>query len=146
MLPLDIRTILFSFIMIDIVGTLLMLLLWIQNRKRISGTLLWVLTFGFQTAAMIMIFARGSIPDWISFSISNTLIMASVLLALVGLERFVGVIGSHILNYILLVLFTIVQIWFTYYQPSLAARTLNEGVTMLIITMQCAWLLLVKVK
>jgi PAS domain-containing protein len=132
--------------MIDIVGTLLMLLLWMQNRKRISGTFFWVLTFGFQTAAMIMIFTRGSIPDWISFSLSNTLIMAGVLLALLGLERFVGVIRSQMHNYILLVLFTLVHLWFTYYQPSLAVRTLNEGVTMLIITLQCAWLLLVKVK
>lgn len=123
-----------------------MLLLWIQNRKRISGTYFWVLTFGFQTAAIIMIFARGSIPDWISFSFSNTLIMAGVLLALLGLERFVGVNGRHWHNYILLVLFTLIQLWFTYYQPSLAVRTLNEGVTMLIITLQCAWLLLVKVK
>lgn len=146
MIPLDIHTIVFSIIIIDIVGTLLMLLLWIQNRKRISGTFFWVLTFSFQTAAIIMIYTRGSIPDWISFTLSNTLIMAGVLLALLGLERFVGVIGSHMHNYILLVLFTLVQIWFTYYQPSLAVRTLNEGVTMLIICLQCVWLLLVKVK
>jgi PAS domain-containing protein len=145
MLPLDIPTILFSFIIIDIVGTLLMLLLWVQNRKRISGTFFWVLTFGFQTSAMVMIFTRGVIPDWISFSLSNTLIMAGVLLALLGLERFAGVIRNHMYNYILLVLFTLVQLWFTYYQPNLAVRTLNEGVTMLIISLQCVWLLLVKV-
>ena len=144
MFPLDIRTILFSFVIIDFAGTLLMLYLWFLNRRRISGIFYWVVTFAFLTAAMAMIVTRGRIPAWVSFNLSNTLIITGVFISLLGLERFAGVKMNHLHNYILIVLFVFTETWFTFYQPDLAVRTLIESVAMLIITLQSSWLMLVR--
>ncbi len=143
---LDARTIIFSHGLIDIVCLLVILLLWHQSRKRFAGTGFWVLHFVFQTAAMFLILLRGSIPDWMSMVLSNTLVIAGAILGYVGLVRFVGEKVSQVHNYVLLAAFACVHAYFTLVQPSLAARILNLSVGLLIICFQRMWFLLYGVK
>jgi hypothetical protein len=49
---LDMRTIVFSNVVTDIVCMLVTLLLWHQSRKRFAGTVFWVTNSAFQTAAL----------------------------------------------------------------------------------------------
>ena len=136
------RTIVFSNVITSIVCMLVILLLWRQNRKRYAGTGFWVLGFAFQTVALFLVILRGSVPDWISMVLSNTLVIGGALLIYIGLGRFVGKKISQIHNFILLAAFACVHAYFTFIQPNLAARTLNFSVGLLIICFQCMWLML----
>jgi PAS domain S-box-containing protein len=140
------RTLVFSNVVTDIVCMLVILSLWHQSRKRFAGTGFWVSDFGFQTAAMFLIIMRGSIPDWISMVLSNTLVVGGAILGYMGLGRFVGRKISQVHNYVLLAAFACVHAYFTLVQPNQAARNLNVSAGVLIICFQCAWFLVHRVE
>lgn len=139
---LDIRTVMFSHLITDAICTAVMTFLWLQYRKRYPGMFFWVLDFIFQTTAALLIILRGSIPDWMSMGLSNTLVIAGALMGYLGLERFVGKRSSQVHNYILLVVFILVHFYFIYIQPDLVARTLNVSLGLLVLCFQCTWLML----
>jgi PAS domain S-box-containing protein len=143
---LDMRTIIFIYGITDIVCLVVIVLLWRQSRKRFAGTIFWVVDFAFQTLALLLVVLRGQIPHWMSFVLANTLVMAGALLGYMGLLRFVGEKSSQIFNYVLLVAFAAVHTYFTFVQPDQAVRNLNVSMVLLIICLQCAWLLLRGVK
>jgi len=143
---LDMRTIVFSNVLTDIVCMLVILLLWHQSRKRFAGTGFWVFDYALQTAALFLIISRGNIPDWMSMVLSNTLVIAGALLGYMGLGRFVGKKISQVHNYALLAAFACVHSYFVFVHPNLSARSLNVLVGLLIICFQCMWLLLSRVE
>ena len=69
---LDMRTVMFSHLLVDLICTLVVTLLWIQNRGRFNGTGLWAVDFAFQTSGVILIMLRGVIPDLFSIILANT--------------------------------------------------------------------------
>ena len=138
---LDMRTIIFLGVITNIVCTLFIVQLWRQSRDRFAGTAFWVLDFVFQAAAFVLIVLRGTIPDWMSMVLSNTLIIAGAILGFLGLERFVGKKCPQIYNYLLLTLFIFIHSYFTFVQPSLAVRNLNLSVALLLVCFQCLLLL-----
>lgn len=142
---LDIRTILFSHVITDIVSTIVMILLWYQNRNRFKGTLFWVANFLLNTLGVILIILRGNIPDFLSIIVSNGIIVIGFFMGYIGLQRFLEKKKSLIFNYFLILLFFIIQIHFTYNNPYLPLRTLNLFSTLLIIFFQCTWLMLYNV-
>ncbi|MDP2853334.1 MAG: PAS domain S-box protein [Smithellaceae bacterium] len=143
---LDMRTIIFSYMITDIVCVVVIVLLWQQNRKRFAGTGFFVFNFVLQTTALFLIVLRGQIPDWISVVLANALAMTGALLGYMGLLRFIGKKSLQIHNYILLAVFVLVHAYFALVQPVLAARYLNSSVVLLIFCFQCAWLLLYRVE
>ena len=142
---LDIRTIVFSYALTNIVCVFVIILLWRQTRRRFAGTTFWVFDFLFQTLALFLIILRGNIPDWASIVLANTLVLVGALLGYMGLSRFVGLKSAQVHNYVILVLLSFVHSYFTFVQPDLDARSLNTSAGLLIITSQCAWLLLYRV-
>lgn len=142
MIVLDVRTIVFSASVINIVCTLIIVALWNQSRKRYDGTGFLILDFSFQTAGLIMVFLRGSIPDWMSIVLSNTIVIAGVILGYIGLERFFGKKSSQIHNGVLLLAFACIQAYYAFIEPNLAARNLNLSVSLLILCFQFIWFLL----
>jgi PAS domain S-box-containing protein len=143
---LDMRTIIFSYVITDIVCLVVIVLLWRQNRKRFAGTGFFVFDFALQTTALFLIILRGSIPAWMSFVLANTMVIAGALLGYMGLLRFVGKKSLQIHNYILLTAFAFIHTYFIFIQPNQAARNLNLAVVLLIICFQCAWLMLYRVE
>ncbi len=139
---LDVRTIMFNNLATDVIATFVIILLWLHSRKRFSGSFFWVLDFCFQTTAILLILLRGTIPDWASMVLSNTLVVAGALLGYMGLIRFVGKTIRQIHNYVLLAMFPLVQAYFDFIQPYLQARTLILSIAMLILFFQCAWFML----
>jgi PAS domain S-box-containing protein len=146
MILLDMRTLVFSNVVIDIVCMLVILLLWHQSRKRFAGADFWAFDFAFQTAAMFLITMRGSIPDLMSMLLSNTLVIGGAILGYMGLGRFVGKKISQVHNYVLLAVFACVHSYFILVQPNLAARNINVSVGLLIICFQCMWFLVYRVE
>ena len=143
---LDMRTIIFSHVIIDFVCMTVILMLWYQTRKRFAGTNLWVFAFAFQTAAVLLIVLRSGIPDWMSLILSNTLIVAGAILGYMGLVRFVEERISQVHNYVLLAVFACIHTYFVLVQPNLSARGLNLSAGLLIICFQRMWFLLYGVK
>jgi len=146
MIFFDMRTIVFSYVLTDIVCTVVIVLLWRQNRKRFAGSGFWVFNYAFQLSAIFLILLRGQISAWMSFVLANTLVIAGSILGYMGLLRFIGKKSFQIHNYVLLAAFALVHAYFTFVQPNQAARNLNMSVGLLIICFQCAWLLLYRVE
>ncbi len=146
MILLNMRTIILSSVVTSIVCMLVVFFLWRQSRKRFAGTDFWALDFAFQTAAIFLIIMRGSIPGLMSIVLANTLVIGGAILGYIGLGRFVGKKISQFHNYVLLAAFACVHAYFTFVQPSLAARNLNLSVGLLIICFQCMWFLVYTVE
>ncbi len=145
MIQLDMRTIVFSNVLIHIVCLHVVIQLWRQGRNRYPGFNFWVIDYLFQVTALVLIVLRGAIPDWMSYVLANAMVVSGALLGLMGLERFVGMKGRHIHNYILIAAFTAFHAYFTFFSPSQALRDLNFSVGFLIICFQCSWLMLYRV-
>lgn len=143
---LDIKTIVFTSVIIFCTCTIMVGLIWWRNRTRFHGLQYLLVDFVFQTTAFLLIVSRGSIPDVLSIVIANTLAILGALLGLMGLERFLGMSRRHLVNILLVALFAAIHAWFTYGVPSLEWRTMNVVVGLLVICLQCCWLLLVRVE
>lgn len=140
MIPLDMRTLVFSYLVTSTLCLLFITLLWRQNSNRFAGTAFWVFDFMFQTAAIVLVILRGTIPDWASMVLSNTLIVSGAILGFMGFERFMGQRGPQFHNFLLLAIFTLVHIHFALFQPNLPARNLNLSVALLLVCFQSVWL------
>lgn len=146
MIALDIRTVVFSHLITDALCTAVLVFLWLQNRKRYEGLSLWVADFGFQTLGVFLLVLRGSIPNWASIGLTDILVVVGAFLSLIGLEYFVGKKSTHVLNYVLLVIFSLVHLYFVLIHPSLEARNLILSLGLLLICGQCVWLLWYRVE
>lgn len=142
MFPIDFRTVFFSYVIINIVNLILIGSLYFQIKKRFSGTFFILLSFFLNATGNILIFLRGSIPDWISISISNLLIVLSTVLLLMGFEKFVGKKSVQIQNYILIFIFFVVHTYFAFIEPDLNVRNLIFSITYVILSSQIAFLML----
>ncbi len=142
---LDLRTILVCFMVINLISTFVLVLLWRQTRNRYKGTIYWVITFLFQTLAMLLIALRSQIPDWISMVASNTLAMTGLALGYIGLLRFLGKDIRWKINAGLVLVFAIIHYWFAIVHIDLTMRTLNLSVISFIFFFQCAWLMIYEV-
>lgn len=140
----DMRAIVFSFLIADVAITLFMILIAVQNHKRFRGINAWVAAFILQNLAVIQIVLRGSIPDWSSLVLSNTMIVAGLWAGLKGMSRFTGIKINHIPNYIIILVYACIQVWFSLVNPDLSARNVNLAVAMLLLAGQYIWLIFYK--
>jgi PAS domain S-box-containing protein len=145
MFSLDMRTAIFSYVLITIISTFVITLLLKQYRSRYKGVHYMLICFALQTISLIMILLRGTIPGWISFDLSNTISVAGIIFFYVGLESYTGQKSSLIPNLILLTVFAAIHSWFTFGNPNLAARNLNVAIVWLLIFLQCTWLLIYRI-
>ncbi|MEW5908747.1 MAG: PAS domain S-box protein [Thermodesulfobacteriota bacterium] len=139
---LDMKTVIFSHIVTDIVCLLVMLFLWQRNRSRFAGLSFWVADYAMQVAAVVLIMLRDVIPDAISMVGGGSLAIAGLLAMLLGLQRLFNQKATQIHNYILMAVFIVVLSYFALVQPNLAARNLNLSAAILILSFQCMWFLL----
>jgi PAS domain S-box-containing protein len=142
---IDMRTVIFSYIISNAICATVITFLWLYNRRRFAGLGFWLADFILQFVALLLVVIRGILPDFLTMTVSNTLIVGGTLLLLMGLERFVGKRGPQIHNIILLAIFICVHTWFTIIHPSLDARNILFSLGLLVICSQCTWLLLRRV-
>jgi len=143
---LDMKTVLISSVVTDIMCVLFVLALWVQSRRGFKGIGFFVVDFSFQTVALFLITLRGVIPDWMSMVAAHTFIIGGAILGYMGLERFCDKRSSQVHNYLMLAAVIAVHAYFSLIQPNLAARSLNTSIALLIICVQCVWLLVYRVE
>jgi PAS domain S-box-containing protein len=141
MFTLDMRTAVFSFILISIISTFVIILLLRQYQNRYKGVQYILYCFALQTSALILIVLRNNIPAWISFDLANAMSVAGIILFYMGIESYMGKKSSRFPNLVILIIFTAIHTWFTFGRPNLGARYLNLSIVSLIVFIQCLWLL-----
>ncbi len=144
MIP-DIKTLMLLYLIINVISAGAVAIIWSQNRGRFAGISFWLADMILQAAGSVLIVLRGRVPDLISMTLSNTMILAGALIILIGLERFTGKKGWQIQNYVLLFVFVAASAYFVVVQPDLAAREIVLSAITMIITFQCCWLMLRRV-
>lgn len=142
---LDMRSIIVSEVLTYAICAFVVMVLWRQNRVRFKGLLFWVGNYTLQTMGLLLIALRGVVPDWASIILSNTLVVFGALLGLWGLERFAGHKSFYACNVILVSIFLFLHIDLTFIHPCLWGRCANIALALLLICLQCAWLLLKRV-
>jgi diguanylate cyclase (GGDEF)-like protein/PAS domain S-box-containing protein len=142
---LDMRTVILNYAITNPVCIVLMAILWFQNRKRFTGLGFWLADFVMQFLGILLLVARGVIPDILSMTVSNLLIVGGTVLLLIGLEKFMGMPARQVHNFILLAVFAVVHAYFVLVSPSLNVRNILFSVAMLVVCLQCAWLMLHRV-
>ncbi|MCM2266619.1 MAG: PAS domain-containing protein [Elusimicrobiales bacterium] len=125
---LDIRTVLFSQLLTHLVCTVVVWLLWRNNRERYRGLEFWVATFVLQLAGMVLIMLRGQIPDLLSMVVANVLALGGVALLYSGLASFAGFPSLDRLNIAALALFAAIHYYFSILDPDFPARNINFNV------------------
>ncbi len=143
MFQFDLRTIFLNFILTELISFVFIVILWLQNRKRIDGIQFIVWHFLFQLVSICLIYLREFIPDFFSMVVSNGLGMASILFLLTGFRRITGKKQKQsILNILYIAIFVLVHMYFTYIKPVQEYRNMNVAIGYFILGSQCVWLLL----
>lgn len=141
---IDLRTIFLNFIFTDFITLVFLIMLWFQNRNRYAGLELIAIGFVFNFLCIVLIFLRGNIPDLFSIVVSNTFGIISSFFNLLGLARFVGYKPNKSFNYIIIFVFILIHTYFTFVNPNLSVRSLNNAVGFLIFGLQTVWVLFQK--
>lgn len=142
---LDMRTVIFCYAVSNLLCMIVMAILWKQNRTRFAGLGFWLGDFVMQFTALVLIAIRGKVPDVLSMTGSNSLIIGGTILMYIGLERFTGKRGPQRHNYMILAGFVLIHAYFVFVLPNMAVRTILFTVAVLAICYQCAWLMLRRV-
>jgi len=142
---LDIRTIFVGYSISNAICAVVIGFLWSQNHKRYPGLGFWFANFIMQFATVILVALRGLVPEIFSVVLANVLSVLGMLLLYIGMELFVGKVSAQRYNYLMLLAFTIIHIYYTFFQPNLTGRSDNFSIATLLICAQIAWLLLRRV-
>lgn len=145
MVELDFNTVHVNYILMEFVCLIVLIILWFQNKSRFKGVGFLVLSVFFQILCVLLIFLQGQIPDFLSIIVSYTFALYGVLLGLIGLEIFVDNKRNHTFNYLLLGVYFCLLNYFTFYSPNYDIRLLFTSFFYLILSFQCARLLLFQV-
>jgi diguanylate cyclase (GGDEF)-like protein/PAS domain S-box-containing protein len=139
---LDMKTVVFGYVVTSALITVFIALLWCWNRKRYAGTFQWLIGYILQVLGLYLTIPRDILPESITVVLANTIIIAGFLALFIGLELFVGQTRSQFHNYLLLAAFVGGMAYFTYIQPDISIRIVLISVAILFLALQCAVLML----
>jgi PAS domain S-box-containing protein len=138
---IDIRTVFVTYFALTVMCTVFVGYLWSFWRGTAPGIALWLSFYIVEGLAIVLIVARGLVPDFLSMAVANTMVVGGLMLLLVGLERFFGVQRRHVHDVVFLVVFAAVHTYFSIVQPNLMARDINAAVGLLWVASQAIWVL-----
>lgn len=133
------------YLLTNVINVGVVALTWAQDRGRFAGMPFWLAALALQVIGPSLLILRGQVPDIISMTLSNTLLLAGFILLLMGMERFTGKTGRQIHNFVFLAVFMLTSAYFVAVHPSLPARDIALSAMLMIYSLQCSWLLLLKV-
>jgi diguanylate cyclase (GGDEF)-like protein len=135
---LDVRTLgILSAVMPLILG-LVMAYYW-HSRKVYNGFGRWVLAnFGF-FAGYLLVSLRGMVPDFFSIIAANLLIVYGQILIYEGNQLFFEAPPFRLSNYVLLITYGGLQLFFTYVQPDINARIVLGAAVLFILLIRAGY-------
>jgi diguanylate cyclase (GGDEF)-like protein len=138
----DIHTIMLSYLVSNILVTIVMVNVWFQNRKRFKGTSHWLIYYLLQTAGILLIILKDCIPYFFSTVFANSIIVCSLMFFLIGLQRFIEKKATYAINIVYLIIFSILYYYFRIIDPVFRVRVLLFSISVIIIISQSIYLLL----
>lgn len=144
MIALDMKTVMITNVLLNIVCLIELLRLWQLNHNKYKGLQFWALDFAMLVSGTILIALRGVIPDWASMVLSNSLIVGGTLVLYYGLVLFTGKKSPVWLNFIIpayMAAFILVHLYFTYVNNELLARNFNISIGLALASCLSIWLL-----
>ena len=144
MITLDMRTVILGNVIINLVCLIVLMNLWYQNRNKYSGLFFWVIDWALQVSGAILIALRGIVPIWATTVLSNSMIVGGTFILYFGLCRFAGKKNAPIINYLVLILFTIfifISGYFVYAENDLIVRSYNTSIGLSLACLMGMWLM-----
>lgn len=131
---LDYRTVVLGGFILFCVCTVMVGVLWRQNRDRVEGLGFSFLSFSLVSFGMGLMFLRSFIDPIASVILGNGFIVLGLLCGLVGLERFLSLRCSHRKDLVLWVSFILLMSYFTYVKPSLLWRIVSFSIALIYVS------------
>jgi HD-GYP domain-containing protein (c-di-GMP phosphodiesterase class II) len=125
-----------------LINTIVMFVYWRQNKKYVKGIGYWATALLLQTFGFLLIGIRGILPDFITIVLSNVCIVFGIFLMHLGFKVFVEHKSTNIYNYSLIILYGVLQYYFTFIEESTSIRIILISVFVSLIFLQSALLLL----
>ena len=135
------QPVIFVFILSHFICVVVMAYLWRQHHARYAGIGYWLADFVLQFFALLLLGLEGILPEFLSLTLANTLILGGAILFYVGLSHFTGNHISQLHNYVLLAAFIPAYGHFAFILESHTLRDLLFATALLAISFQCVWLL-----
>jgi PAS domain S-box-containing protein len=145
MMALDIKTVIFIYLLSNGIVTLVLFPFWLQNRNRFKGIDLWLADFVLQAIGLLLMFIGIATGNLYAIFFGAPLFISGIILIYIGLGRFTGNNIPQIHNYVILGLSIIIQAYFTFVKPSFTGRSNNLFAVSMILIMQIFYYLTFKV-
>ena len=139
---LDLRTIIVSYALSNLICAVVLFSLWKQTHGRYRGLGFILSSFVNTFLGIALLALRGVIPDFLSLILANVILVTGILFLFIGLSKFLNRNLIQIHNYIFLGLYVLFQIWYVYGQPHLQARIILFSILLTIYCIQITWMLL----
>lgn len=119
---LDMRTLMITYVINSLLNSLVMIIYWRQNRKYFQGISKWTLALVLQTLGFLLLSLRGLLPDFVTIVVSNVIIVVAAFIIYLGFAEFVKCESRRRVNYILIIIYAILQYLFTFTYESTSVR------------------------
>jgi diguanylate cyclase (GGDEF)-like protein len=137
---LELRTLLTTNIISMSICFVVMAIVWFNNKERFPATRYWLYSIGLQFLSFPLILLRGQIPDALSIVLAAWLISSGFIQLLKGLSLHLDRPHSVKHDYVLQLIFILIQTYFTYFDTSLLWRSVNYSVFLSWLSFECVWL------
>lgn len=138
---IDLRTVVFSYVLISAVCSIVVAFLWLRNRGCFAGLGFWAGGYAIYFIGTLAMVLRASTLDQFSTVAGYALFAGGSILIYMGLERFLGKRGPYIHNLALLAALIFTDTYFTGIHPNLGAHIASVSLAMLLIFVQPVWLI-----
>ncbi len=138
---LDVRTLYALQFLILIISTIIMVQVYVFNRKRFTGLIYWALMMGFTTLGVLMLALRGIIPVNLSIVLSNFSLYLAIASIHIGIRKFFGAKTVDILTLVIILNAFLISLFFTFAYESILVRTLLLSALYLVFCIRSAWFL-----
>ena len=139
---LNIKAVMFSYLLIQALCAAVIWALWRENRQRYAGMSFWLACYGVQLAGLLLILLRGHIPTFLSLGASHLTLIGGMMLMRYGLGLFLGKKTKNLPDWAMLAAFIFAQFCFYRFHAGLNAWNLNINAAILLLSLECLWTLL----
>jgi diguanylate cyclase (GGDEF)-like protein/PAS domain S-box-containing protein len=123
-MDIDIKTIALFYFIANAMNNGLIFLIWRMYRKHFRGLSFLFADMCFQTMGALFLLLRGVMPDLVSVVLTNLFSIAGLTCILIGLELLFDRFRPRIYNYVIIVIYMFLIVYFTTIQENLLARNI----------------------
>ena len=142
---LDMRTLLAGNVVCLLICVIFMGVAWRYSHGRFPATGYWLRSLVMAFVGTLLLALRGLIPDFLSIMLPVALVVVGMIHLRIGLERYLGKERRRRSDYVLLAACLLIHGYFAYVEPSIPFRAANYALFLLLVSAQCAWLMLFRV-